>query len=221
MNISELSLRRPVLAIVMNVIIVVFGIIGFRFLGIRDYPAIDPPNISVSTSYAGANADIIETQITEPLEEAINGIAGIKNITSSSSNGTSRINVEFELGVDLEAAANDVRDKVSRAQRNLPPDLEAPPVVSKADASSDAILSMTVQSHTRNQLQITEYANNVLLERLQTIPGVSGIQIWGEKRYAMRIWIDPAKLSGFGITAGDVQDALRRENMELPSCKLS
>src|SRR5690606_38000520 len=137
---------------------------------------------------------IIETQITEPLEEAINGIAGIKNITSSSSNGTSRINVEFELGVDLEAAANDVRDKVSRAQRNLPPDLEAPPVVSKADASSDAILSMTVQSHTRNQLQITEYANNVLLERLQTIPGVSGIQIWGEKRYAMRIWIDPAKL---------------------------
>ncbi len=221
MNISELSLRRPVLAIVMNVIIVVFGIIGFRFLGIRDYPAIDPPNISVSTSYAGANADIIETQITEPLEEAINGIAGIKNITSSSSNGTSRINVEFELGVDLEAAANDVRDKVSRAQRNLPPDLEAPPVVSKADASSDAILSMTVQSHTRNQLQITEYANNVLLERLQTIPGVSGIQIWGEKRYAMRIWIDPAKLSGFGITAGDVQDALLRENVELPSGKLS
>ncbi len=221
MNISELSLRRPVLAVVMNVIIVVFGIIGFRFLGIRDYPAIDPPNISVSTSYAGANADIIETQITEPLEEAINGIAGIKNITSSSSNGTSRINVEFELGVDLEAAANDVRDKVSRAQRNLPPDLEAPPVVSKADASSDAILSMTVQSHTRNQLQITEYANNVLLERLQTIPGVSGIQIWGEKRYAMRIWIDPAKLSGFGITAGDVQDALRRENVELPSGKLS
>ena len=221
MNISELSLRRPVLAIVMNVIIVVFGIIGFKFLGIRDYPAIDPPNISVSTSYAGANADIIETQITEPLEEAINGIAGIKNITSSSSNGTSRINVEFELGVDLEAAANDVRDKVSRAQRNLPPDLEAPPVVSKADASSDAILSMTVQSNTRNQLQITEYANNVLLERLQTIPGVSGIQIWGEKRYAMRIWIDPAKLSGFNLTTGDVQSALLRENVELPSGKLS
>ncbi len=221
MNISELSLRRPVLAIVMNIIIVVFGIIGFKFLGIRDYPAIDPPNISVSTSYAGANADIIETQITEPLEEAINGIAGIKNITSSSSNGTSRINVEFELGVDLEAAANDVRDKVSRAQRNLPPDLEAPPVVSKADASSDAILSMTVQSNTRNQLQITEYANNVLLERLQTIPGVSGIQIWGEKRYAMRIWIDPARLSGFNLTTGDVQSALLRENVELPSGKIS
>ena len=221
MNISELSLRRPILAIVMNIIIVVFGIIGFKFLGIRDYPAIDPPNISVRTSYAGANADIIETQITEPLEKAVNGIAGIKNITSSSSNGTSNINVEFDLDIDLEAAANDVRDKVSQAQRSLPPDLEAPPVVSKADASSDAILSMTVQSNTRNQLQITEYANNVLVERLQTIPGVSGIQIWGEKRYAMRIWIDPAKLTGFGLTPGDVQTALLRENVELPSGKIS
>ena len=210
MNISELSLRRPVLAIVMNIIIVLFGVIGFKFLGVRDYPAIDPPNISVRTSYPGANADIVETQITEPLEKAINGIAGIKNITSSSSNGTSNINVEFDLSIDLEAAANDVRDKVSQALRSLPSDLDAPPVVSKADASSDAILSMTIQSNTRNQLQITEYANNVLVERLQTIPGVSGTQIWGEKRYAMRIWIDPAKLTSYGLTPGDVQAALTR-----------
>jgi len=221
MNISELSLRRPVLAIVMNIVIVVFGIIGFKFLGVRDYPAIDPPNISVRTNYAGANADIIETQITEPLEKAINGIAGIKNITSSSSNGSSSINVEFELGENLEAAANDVRDKVSQALRSLPPDLDAPPVVSKADASSDPILSMTVQSNTRNQLEMSEYANNVLVERLQTIPGVSGIQIWGEKRYAMRIWIDPAKLVSYNITANDVQAALLRENVELPSGKIS
>ncbi|HEX5653196.1 MAG TPA: efflux RND transporter permease subunit, partial [Chitinophagaceae bacterium] len=221
MNISELSLRRPVLAIVMNIIIVLFGVIGFKFLGIRDYPAIDPPNIGVRTSYPGANADIVETQITEPLEKAINGIAGIKNITSSSSNGSSNINVEFELSVDLEAAANDVRDKVSQAQRALPSDLDAPPVVSKADASSDAILSMTVQSNTRNQLQITEYANNVLVERMQTIPGVSGTQIWGEKRYAMRIWIDPSKLVAYDITANDVQAALLRENVELPSGKIS
>lgn len=221
MNISELSLRRPVLAIVMNILIIVFGLIGFTFLGIRDYPAIDPPNISVRTSYPGANADIIETQITEPLEKAINGIAGIKNITSSSSNGSSNINVEFNLGIDLETAANDVRDKVSQAIRSLPSDLDAPPVVSKSDASSDAILSMTVQSNTRNQLQMTEYANNVLVERLQTIPGVSGIQIWGEKRYAMRIWIDPAKLISYGITSNDVQAALLRENVELPSGKIS
>jgi len=221
MNISELSLRRPILAIVMNIIIVVFGVIGFKFLGVRDYPAIDPPNISVRTSYPGANADIIETQITEPLEKAVNGIAGIKNITSSSSNGTSNINVEFELGENLEAAANDVRDKVSQTLRSLPSDLDAPPVVSKADASSDPILSMTLQSNTRNSLQISEYANNVLVERLQTIPGVSGIQIWGEKRYAMRIWIDPAKLAAFNITANDVQSALLKQNVELPSGKIS
>jgi multidrug efflux pump len=221
MNISELSLRRPVLAIVMNIMIVLFGIIGFSSLGVRDYPAIDPPNIGVRTSYPGANADIIETQITEPLEKAINGIAGVKNITSSSSNGTSSINVEFDLGIDLEAAANDVRDKVSQAQRSLPTDLDAPPVVSKADASSDFILSMTVQSDTRNPLQITEFANNVLVERLQTIPGVSGIQIWGEKRYAMRIWLDPVKLIAKKITANDVQAALQKENVELPSGKIS
>jgi multidrug efflux pump len=221
MNISELSLRRPVLAIVMNIVIVVFGLIGFKFLGVRDYPAIEPPNIGVRTSYPGANADIIETQITEPLEKAINGIAGIKNITSQSSNGSSSINVEFDLSMDLEAAANDVRDKVSQAQRSLPADLDAPPVVSKADGGSDVILSMTVQSNTRTQLQMTEYANNVLVERLQTIPGVSGIQIWGEKKYAMRIWIDPSKLTAYGLTPGDVQAALMRENVELPSGKIS
>jgi multidrug efflux pump len=221
MNISELSLRRPVLAIVMNIVIVVFGVIGYTFLGVRDYPAIDPPNISVSTSYPGANSDIVETQITEPLEKSINGIAGVKNITSVSSSGSSRITVEFELSSDLEAAANDVRDKVSQASRSLPDDLDSPPVVSKADASSDNIISMTVQSDTRNPLQITEYANNVLVERLQTIPGVSGTQIWGEKRYAMRIWIDPAKLVAFSVTANDVQAALLRENIELPSGKIS
>ncbi|GAA4750909.1 efflux RND transporter permease subunit [Flavisolibacter ginsenosidimutans] len=221
MNISELSIRRPVLAIVFNIIIVVFGVIGFKFLGVRDYPAIDPPNINVSTSYGGANPDIIETQITEPLEKAINGVAGIKNITSSSSQGRSNINVEFDLSVDLETAANDVRDKVSQASRSLPNDLDAPPVVSKADASSDPIISMTVQSNTRNQLEVTEYANNVLVERLQTIPGVSGIQIWGEKRYAMRIWFDPKKLSSYSLTPADVQAALARENVELPSGKLS
>ena len=221
MNISELSLRRPVLATVLSIIIVLFGIIGFTFLGVRDYPAIDPPNINVRTSYAGANADIVESQITEPLEKAVNGIAGIKNITSLSSQGTSNINVEFDLNIDLEAAANDVRDKVSQALRSLPHDLDAPPVVSKADASSDAIISMTVQSNTRNQLQVTEYANNVLVERLQTIPGVSSIQVWGEKRYAMRIWFDPAKLSAYNLTFGDVEAALARENIELPSGKIS
>ncbi len=221
MNISELSLRRPVLAIVMNIILVLFGVIGFNSLGVRDYPAIDPPIINVSASYPGANADIIESQVTEPLEKAVNGIAGIRNITSSSSVGRCNINVEFELGIDLEAAANDVRDKVSQAVRSLPDDLPSPPVVSKADANSGPIITMTVQSTTRNPLQLTEYANNVLVERLQTIPGVSGIQIWGEKRFSMRIWLDPAKLSAYNLTALEVQQALNRENVELPSGKIS
>lgn len=221
MNISELSLNRPVLAFVMNIILVIFGAIGFNFLGVRDYPAIDPPSVNVQTNYSGANADIIESQITEPLEKSINGIAGIKNITSASSLGISNINIEFELSVDLEAATNDVRDKVSQAVRSLPQDLTNPPVISKADASADPIISMTVQSNTRNALQITEYANNVLVERLQTIPGVSSIRVWGEKKYAMRIWLDPSKLSAYSITSLDVQNALSRENVELPSGKIS
>lgn len=221
MNLSELSIKRPVLAVVLSIIIILFGLIGFRFLGVRDYPAIDPPNINVRTSYPGANADIIESQITEPLEKAINGIAGVKNITSSSSQGTSNINVEFELGEDLEAAANDVRDKVSQAQRALPADLDGTPVVTKADASSDAILSMTVQSDTKNQLEVTAFANNNLLEKLQTIPGVSTINIWGEKRYAMRIWLDPTRMNAYGVTPADIQQALRLQNVELPSGKIN
>ncbi|MGX5818481.1 efflux RND transporter permease subunit [Chitinophaga lutea] len=221
MSLPSISLKRPVLAIVMNIIIVIFGFVGFTFLGVRDFPAIDPPVVNVRTSYPGANSDIIETQITEVLEKAINGVAGIKNISSLSSQGSSNITVEFELGEDLEAATNDVRDKVSQASRNLPDDLEAPPVVSKADANSDPIISMTVQSNTRNQLEVTEYATNVLLEKLQTIPGVSAIQIWGEKKYAMRIWLDPARLSAYSLTPSDVQVALQRENVELPSGKIA
>lgn len=221
MNISELSLRRPVLAFVMNIILVLFGVIGFNELGVRDYPAIDPPIINVSTTYPGANADIIESQITEPLEKSVNGIPGIRNITSASSVSRSSITIEFELDVDLEAAANDVRDKVSQAVRSLPDDLPSPPVVFKADANSSPIITMTVQSNTRNNLELTEYANNVLVERLQTIPGVSGIQVWGEKRWAMRIWLEPAKLSAYNLTALDIQQALNRENVELPSGKIA
>ncbi|MBS1544869.1 MAG: efflux RND transporter permease subunit [Bacteroidetes bacterium] len=221
MNISELSIRRPVFTFVMNILLVLFGAIGFTYLGVRDYPAIDPPNINVSTTYSGANADIIESQITEPLEKAINGIAGIRNISSSSSVGRSSINVEFNLGVDLEAAANDVRDKVSQAVRLLPQDLTAPPVVFKADANADYIISMTVQSNTRNALQLTEYATNVLVERMQTIPGVSSVNVLGEKKYAMRIWLDPSRLSAYNLTALDVQQALNRENVELPSGKIA
>lgn len=221
MSLPSLSLRRPVLAIVMNIIILVFGIIGFKFLGIRDYPSIDPPIINVKTGYSGANPDVIESQITEPLEKSINGIAGIKNVSSTSAQGSSSISVEFDLGIDLEAAANDVRDKVSQALKSLPQNIDAPPVVTKSDASSSPIISMTVQSKTKNPMELTDYAENVLVERLQTIPGVSSIQIWGQKPYAMRLWFDPLKMAGYGITFPDVQSALDKQNVELPAGKIA
>ncbi|MGC4057758.1 MAG: efflux RND transporter permease subunit [Chitinophagaceae bacterium] len=221
MNISSVSINRPVLAIVMNIVIVLFGAIGYTFLGVREYPAIDPPVITVRTNYSGANADVIESQITEPLEKAINGIEGVRTISSSSNQGSSVITVEFNLNSNLEAAANDVRDKVSQAVRQLPQDIDALPTVTKSDANSDAILSMTVQSDTRSQLEVSDFAENVLAERLQTIPGVSTVQIWGQKKYAMRMWIDPTKLSAYGLTTQDVKAALDKENVELPAGKVA
>ena len=216
MNISELSIRRPVLATVLTLIIVIFGVIGYTSLGVREYPSVDNPIISVNCSYPGANADVIENQITEPLEQNINGIPGIRSLSSVSSQGSSRITVEFELSVDLETAANDVRDKVSRAQRFLPRDCD-PPTVSKADADAQPILMLAVQSDKRSLLEISEIADLTIKEQLQTISDVSAVQIWGEKRYSMRIWLDPAKMAGYGITPVDVKTALDRENVELPS----
>ena len=216
MNISELSIRRPVLATVLTLIIVIFGVIGYSYLGVREYPSVDNPIISVSCSYPGANADVIENQITEPLEQNINGIPGIRSLSSVSSQGSSRITVEFELSVDLETAANDVRDKVSRAQRFLPRDCD-PPTVSKADADAMPILMVAVQSDKRSLLEISEIADLTIKEQLQIINNVSAVQIWGEKRYSMRIWLDPAKMAGYGITPIDVKSAMDRENVELPS----
>jgi HAE1 family hydrophobic/amphiphilic exporter-1/multidrug efflux pump len=220
MNISELSLKRPILATVMNILIVLFGIVGYSFLAVREYPAVDPPVVNVRTSYSGANSDIIESQITEPLEKAINGIPGIRSISSSSSNGNSNITVEFNVSEDLEAAANDVRDKVSQAVRNLPQDVDAPPVVSKSDANSDFIMILAVQSQTKGLLELSEYAENVLQERFQTISEVSAVNIFGQKRPSMRIWIDPDKLNSFNVTFGDIRTALNTENVEIPSGKI-
>ncbi|POS00855.1 multidrug efflux pump [Flavobacterium croceum DSM 17960] len=221
MSLSTLSIKRPVFTIVINLTIILFGIIGYSYLGVREFPSIDPAQISVRTNYTGANADIIESQITEPLEKAINSIDGIKNITSSSNQGSSNITIEFKLEKNLEEAANDVRDKVSQAVRSLPQDIDAPPVVSKADADSDPIITMTVQSDTKNVLQLSDYAENVIAEKLQTIPGVSSVQIWGQKRYAMRLWLDPIKLTSYGVTVSDVRNALQKQNVELPSGKLT
>ncbi len=216
MSLSSLSIQRPVLSIVMSVVIVLFGLIGMQFLGIREYPSVEPPIITVSAGYTGANADIIESQITEPIEEAVNGIAGIRSITSVSSNGRSNITIEFELGSDLESAANDVRDKVSQVVRLLPVDAD-PPVVSKADADASPIVFITIFSKERSLLELSEIAENVFKERLQTIPGVSSIQIWGQKKYSMRLWMDPDRMAAYQLTPLDVRNALLRENIELPS----
>ena len=216
MNISELSIRRPVLSTVMTLIILLFGIIGYNSLGVREYPSVDNPIISVSCSYPGANADVIENQITEPLEQNINGIPGIRSLSSTSSQGSSRITVEFELSVDLETAANDVRDKVSRAQRYLPRDCD-PPTVSKADADATPILMVTIGSDKRSLLEISEIADLTVKEQLQTIPDVSSVEIWGEKKYSMRLWLDPIKMAGYGITPMDIKNAVDKENVELPS----
>jgi multidrug efflux pump len=219
MNISSLSINRPVLATVISILIVLFGAIGYTFLGVREFPSVDPPVITVSTNYIGANADVIESQITEPLEESINGIAGIRSLTSVSSDGRSNITVEFELGVDMEAAANDVRDRVSRAIRSLPPDTD-PPVVTKSDADAFPILVLTLQSSSRDLMELTDLANNTFKERLQTIPGVSEIRVWGEKKYAIKLLMDPAKLASYQLTPLDVRNALLRENIELPSGRI-
>lgn len=218
MNISTLSIKRPVLAIVMNLGIVLFGVIGFKFLGIREYPSIDPPVITVKTSYPGADPGIIEQKITIPIEKAINGISGIKSISSSSNQGSSVITIEFELNTDIEAAANDVRDKVGQVNLKGLVDL---PTVTKADANSDAILSMTLESSSRSHLEVSDFAENTLAPRLQNIKGVSNVQIWGQKNYCMRISLDPQKMAARNITASDIKLALDKENVELPAGKIS
>ena len=219
MNLSELSIKRPVFAVVCSIVIIIFGVIGYSFLGVREYPAIDPPVVNVRTSYIGANAEIIETQITEPIEKAVNGVDGVKNITSSSSQGNSNITVEFELGVDLERAANDVREKVSQASGRLPEDIDSPPTVTKQDTDSEPIVFMQMQSNKRTLLELSDIAENIVQERLQTIPGVSGVNIFGQ-RPAMRIWFDPVKLAAYKLTIQDVKLALDRENIELPGGKV-
>ena len=216
MNISELSIKRPVLSTVFVLVILLMGFIGYTYLGVREFPSVDNPIISVSVSYPGANAEIIENQITEPLEQNINGIPGIRSLSSQSSQGYSSITVEFELSVDLETAANDVRDKVSRAQRYLPRDCD-PPTVSKADADASPIVQITVQSEKRSLLELTEIAELTVKERLQTIQNVSAVDIWGENRYSMRLWLDPVKMAAYGITPIEVKNAIDRENVELPS----
>ncbi len=216
MTLSEMSIKRPVLTLVFSIAIVIFGVVAFLSLGVREYPSVDPPIITVRTNYPGANAGIIESQITEPLEEQINRVDGIKNLSSVSSVGRSTIRVEFDLGKDLDNAANDVRDRVAQAVRSLPPDAD-PPIVSKADADAQTILAITLQSRSRNLTELTQFADNVFAERLQTIEGVSQVNIWGQKQYAMRLIMDVDLMNAYRITPQDVRRALNEQNIELPS----
>jgi len=219
MNLSSLSIQRPVLALVFTIVILLFGAIGFSYLGIREYPSVDPPIVTVTTNYTGSSADIMESQITEPLEEEINSVNGIKTMSSISADGRSTIKVEFDLGIKMDNAANDIRDKVSQAIRSLPPDAD-PPVVQKSDADAQTIFALTVQSSQRSLLELSDIGLNVFKERLQTISGVSQINIWGDKRYSMRLKLDPDRLSAYRLTPLDVRDALQAQNVELPSGRI-
>lgn len=219
MSLSATCIQRPVLTWVLAITIVLFGVIGFTYLGVREYPNVDPAVITVDTSYPGANAEVIESQITAILEEDISAVPGIRTINSSSREGRSSITIEFDLSVDLETAANDVRDKVAGAVGNLPPDAD-PPRVSKADADAFPIIVVNISSNTRNLLQLSELADKIFKERLQTIPGVAEVRIFGEKRYAMRLWMDPNRLAAYQVTPLDVRDALQAENLELPSGRI-
>ena len=216
LSLSSISIRRPVLATVMSLTIVLFGILGYNYLGVREYPNVTPPIITVSTDYTGADGSLIETQITEPLEETINSISGIRTLSSVSRDGRSTITVEFQLSRDLEAAANDVRSKVAQARGQLPEDAD-PPVVEKSDASAEPIVFLNIKSDKRSLLELTQLADNTFKEQFQTITGVSRVSIWGEKMYSMRLWMDPARMNAYNVTPTDVRNALQEANVELPS----
>ena len=218
MTLAEISIRRPVFTIVMSLLITLSGVIGLARLGVREYPSVDPPTISITTAYAGAAADVVQAQITEPIEEALNTVAGVQTLTSNSREGASQVSAEFSLDTNLETAASDVRDQLARAVRYLPPDVN-PPILNKADADSTPIFGLALSSATRTQLELGAYANT-LKERLQTVPGIASVDQPAEKRYAMRLWMDPEKLSAYNLSPLDVRAAIARENIELPSGRI-
>jgi multidrug efflux pump len=218
MRLHELCIRRPVFTIVLSTVVTLLGLIGLRLMGVREYPATDSPVISINANYNGANSEAIEAQITEPIEEAVNTVAGVKTITSTSRDGASRIRVEFELGVDLDAAANDVRDQVGRAVRLLPRDVD-PPFITKADADGGTVVTYVLRSSDRDLMSLTDVADRVK-EQLQTIPQVGAVDILGEKRYSMKLRLNPDRLAAYGLTALDVQAAVRRESVELPGGRI-
>ena len=219
MMLSDLSVRRPVFAAVAAIVLCVVGLAAFFFTPVRELPDVDPPVVSVNTTYAGASAEVIESRITEPIEQQIAGISGVDRINSTSRDGRSSVNIEFSLDRDIDDAANDVRDRISRVVGRLP-DQANPPEVSKADSDSQPIIIAFLRSTSMNRLELTDYADRYLIDRLSTVPGVAQVQIYGEQRYAMRIWLDAGKLGARGLTVTDVENALTSQNVELPAGSL-
>ena len=216
MLLSDVSVKRPVFATVINLLLIIFGIVAISMLSLREYPDIDPPIVSVSTNYTGASANIVETRITQLLEDRISGIEGIKNITSTSRNGRSDITIEFKLSRDIDAAANDVRERVSRALNNLP-DQADPPEVSKANSDESAVVWYNLRSTNLNTMELTDYAERFLVDRLSIVDGVARVQIGGGRRYAMKVFLDRNAMAARGITVTDVENVIRAENVELPA----
>ncbi|QDG37398.1 efflux RND transporter permease subunit [Alteromonas mediterranea] len=216
MLLSDVSVKRPVFATVINLLLIIFGVVAFSMLSLREYPDIDPPIVSVSTTYTGASANIVETRITQLLEDRISGIEGIKNVTSTSRNGRSDITIEFKLSRDIDAAANDVRERVSRALNNLP-DQADPPEVSKANSDESAVVWYNLRSTNLNTMELTDYAERVLVDRLSIVDGVARVQIGGGRRYAMKVFLDRNAMAARGITVSDVEQVIRAENVELPA----
>jgi|HigsolmetaAR205D_1030408.scaffolds.fasta_scaffold00636_3 multidrug efflux pump len=219
MRISEISVRRPVFATVISLLLVIFGLVSLERLSIREYPDIDRPVVSVTTRYLGASAPIIETKITQVIEDSVAGIEGILKIESESEDERSQVRIEFDVSRDIDAAANDVRDRVSRVMSSLPDEAD-PPQIIKADASADPVMFVSFSSDRMSMLEITDYAERNLIDRLSTVPGVARVSIGGARRQAMRIWIDRQALAARRLTVGDIEDALRRENVELPAGRL-
>jgi multidrug efflux pump len=215
MKLSKISIERPVLATVMSLAIILFGIISFTQLPVREYPDIDPPVISVVSLYRGASSSVVETEITDVLEEQFATLEGVKTIRSSSREGGSVITIEFELNRDVNEAANDIRDRVSRIRGTLPAEIEDP-VISKVDANAQPIVWLAVYSQTKSTLELSDFADRVLKERIQRLQGVGSVFIGGERRYAMRVWLDPMRMAAHKLTTNDIESALRSENAEIP-----
>src|SRR6185312_2270845 len=219
MRISEISIRRPVFATVISLLLIIFGFVCLDRLSIREYPDIERPIVSISTNYRGASAPVIENKVTQVIEDRIAGLAGIEKIQSRSMDERSVINVEFSINRDIDSAANDIRDRVSRVASQLPPEADAPEIA-KADSSADPVMFLNFNSDTMSVLELTDYAERYIVDQLATVPGVARVAVNGGRRYAMRIWIDRTALAGRRLSVADIENGLRRENVQLPAGRL-